>query len=336
VYEEVRRYFTLFARSIVDLKGKKQAVQPYEVISERQTPFADLPPFVGREDEWQFLQSALRRASDECTLQTVLVRGPAGVGKSRLVWELRDWAQKQDEVYWVDLVQYDTSERLPSHGLNALLRGRFGLTVDMDEEHTLALLYERVLQEGLFADPESARRAAGYFAFILGLHASDSALHQLGDKLRWEETFLVVKDWLERRAAEGVTVWFIEDIQKGDADTAAFFDWALQMHWHTPALVIMTAREEDFDSHSLWHAPLERWLQQERLVELHLREISPPVIAQAIETMAGGHIPPALALRIAEHTEGNPLFATEIVLLLKERGILEDAQVDWQQLARPA
>ena len=335
VYEEVRRYFTLFARSVVDVKGKKQAVQPYEVIGERQVPFADLPPFVGRDVEWQFLQDALAKARQERTLQTVLVRGPAGVGKSRLVWELRDWVQKQPEVYWVDLVQYDTSERLPSHGLNALLRSRLGLPVEMDEQQTLALLHERLQQEGLFGDPESTRRAADHFSFILGVSAPDPALQQSDSRSRWEDAFLAVKDWLERRDPEGMTVWFIEDIQKGDADTAAFFEWALQVPWRAPALVILTAREEDFDPQSSWHAPLERWLQQDTVLELHLREIPPPVIAQAIECMAGGQIPPELALRIAEHTEGNPLFATEIVLLLKERGILDGVQEDWQHLALP-
>jgi len=335
VYEEVRRYFTMFTRPVIDVKGKKQAVQPYEVVSERQVPFADLPPFVGREQEWQFLQDALVKARQANSLNAVLVRGPAGVGKSRLIWELRDWVQKQTEVYWVDQVQYDTSARLPSHGLNVLLRTRFGLPVDMDGQKVLALLHERVLEEGLFNDPEEARRAADYFAFILGFSSPDITLQQLDGKFRWEEAFLAVKDWLERRAANGTTVWFIEDIQKGDADTAAFFEWALQMPWRSPILVIMTAREEDFGPHSQWSPPLGRWLQQNRISELHLREIAPPIIAQAIECMAGGHVPPELAMRIAEHTEGNPLFATEIVLLLKERGILDDAQVRWQQLALP-
>jgi len=96
VHDEVQRYFTLAYRPAVELKGKKLAVQPYEVVAERSIPFLNLPPFVGREKEWEQIQAALQETVAQNKLQVVMIRGAAGVGKSRLVWELRDWLQRQE------------------------------------------------------------------------------------------------------------------------------------------------------------------------------------------------------------------------------------------------
>ena len=335
VFEEVRRYFTLFARPVVELKGKKQAIQPYEVVNERQVPFVDLPRFVGRDQEWELLQRALRRSIEQRRLQVVAVRGPAGVGKSRLVWELRDWVQKQPEVYRVDLVQYDSSERLPSHGLNALIRNRFRLTLEMEEDELLAQLQEAMATENPIGDTQKEILAAEYFAFVLGFTRPGFRLNQLDSKSKWEEVFVTIKEWMERRALQNPWVWFIEDSQKGDADTAAFLEWALQVDWLGPVLVVLTAREEDFSPETQWYAPLNRWVQKGWVEEIRLREISPEVLAESIVSMAEGQIPRQVALHIAEHTEGNPLFATEVVLLLKERGIIGNASIDWAQVALP-
>jgi len=69
------------------------------------------------------------------------------VGKSRLVWELREWFLRQERLYRLDVVQYDHSERLPSHGLNALIRSRFNLPYLMNEENVFTRLKEQMRQE---------------------------------------------------------------------------------------------------------------------------------------------------------------------------------------------
>src|SRR5262249_1332152 len=55
------------------------------------------PPFVGRSDEWARL-TALWRSSEAGRTQLVLVSGEPGIGKTRLVEELRSWCAHRGAV----------------------------------------------------------------------------------------------------------------------------------------------------------------------------------------------------------------------------------------------
>jgi class 3 adenylate cyclase/tetratricopeptide (TPR) repeat protein len=334
VYEEVRRFFTLAMQPAVELKGKKQAIQPYQVIEERDAPLVDMLHFVGRETEWDQLQSLLQKAIEEASLQVVVLRGVAGIGKSRLVWELRDWIQRQSTIYQVDMVQYDHSARLPSHGLNTMIRNRFNLPLALEDEAVLERLRAGVTEELTRVDPEREILAVEFFAFLTGILRPDFNIYDMDGKSKWDGAYAELKAWLEKHARRDPWIWFLEDAQKGDLDTANFVNWALHSDWHSPALIVITLREEDFTPASYWYSLLNRWLQAGEVTEIALREISPEVLSAALATMLEGAVPKELAQRIAEHTEGNPLFATELVLFLHERGLL-DSHATWKHTDLP-
>ena len=327
VYEEVRRFFDLSLRPAIELKGKKHTIQPFEVLSERKIPMVDLPPFVGREAEWGLIQSTLRKAVQEKTLKALFVRGPAGVGKSRLAWELREWAQRAPELYRLDVIKYDHSEHHPSHGLNAMIRSRFRLPLELSEEAILERLSKNIAAEHPSARNGRGPLAVEFFAFVLGIMRADFQIQSMDGLAKWQNAFLEIKSWMELHAVQEPWLLVLEDVQKGDADTAAFLDWAFKMDWRSPVFVLITAREEDFSPDCYWFEPLSRWTQNGQVKELRLREIEPSTLAQALLHLGNGIINEPLALRIAEHTEGNPLFAIELVLLLKEQGI-ENSSVE--------
>jgi class 3 adenylate cyclase/tetratricopeptide (TPR) repeat protein len=324
VYDEVRRYFNVALRPAVEIKGKKQVIQPYEVFSERTTPQIELPPFVGREQEWGKIQALLDECLQSDVTRIALIRGAAGVGKSRLTWELREWAQhRQDQLFRLDVIQYDHSERLPSHGLNTLIRNRFQLSLELNEESILDQLARRLPEE--YPDAPKGREtiAVEFFAFVLGILRSDFQIASMDGAGKWRNAFLEIKSWLESQARREPWIIILEDAQKGDADTAAFFNWALTMEWNAPIFVVVTVREEDFGPECYWHQPITHWVNDGLVEEIRLREIQPKILAQALTPLGDGLISESMALRIAEHTEGNPLFATELALLIKDQGISE-------------
>ncbi len=333
VYDEVRRFFTLEVQSAIAVKGKKQEVQPYEVISERVTPLMEMPKFVGREQEWGQLQTVLQEAVEQRTLRVVALRSMAGVGKSRLIGELRDWIQREPTSYRVDVAQYDHSQRLPAHGLNLLIRNRFQLPIELDEASLLLRLRENLLAENPFVEAGREALTIEFLAFALGLLRPDFKIISMDGNGKWDGVFVEVKQWMEGQARNAPWVWVLEDVQKGDAETAAFLDWALQMKWSAPVLVLVSAREEDFLPQGHWYGPISRWVKDGLASEIRLRELPPDVLAQALVTMGAGAISETLAHRIAEHTEGNPLFATELVLFLKDRELLVESK--WEKAKLP-
>jgi len=334
VYEEVRRFFVLVVQPPVELKGKKQAIQPYEVVEERQNPLVNMPRFVGREKEWGQIHAILQNTIDTNTLQVLLLRGAAGIGKSRLVWELREWLQSQPIIYRVDVVQFDHSARLPSHGVNSLIRNVFNLPLDLSDEALIKRLQTGVFEEYTSVDPARATLAVEFFAFLTGVLQEDFHIYDMDGRNKWEGAYAELKAWLERHAQLEPWIWVLEDTQKGDMDTANFIEWALHSDWRSPVLIIITVREEDFTPASNWYKPLIHWVKDGLIQEIHLREIPPDILAPGLATMLEDSIPAALARRIADHTEGNPLFATEMVLFLHEHGLL-NSQKDWQHTDLP-
>ncbi len=320
VYDETRRYFDVSIKPAIELRGKKHTIQPYEVLDERATPLVELPAFVGRDQEWQILQTCLQRCRTENRLEPLFIRGAAGVGKSRMTWELREWAQHQSELFRFDIIQYDHSERLPSHGLNSLIRNRFNLPLELGEDAILAQLAARLPEEYPGVQPGRETTTVELLAFVLGIQRPEFQIASLDGPAKWGNAFAEIKAWIEANARQEPWVIIFEDAQKGDADTVAFLEWAIRIPWHAPVFILLTAREEDFGAECYWFAPLQKWTEAGLVEEIRLKEIRPDMLAQTLIPLGGGMISPAMAERIAEHTEGNPLFAIETALLIMEQG----------------
>jgi hypothetical protein len=100
-YSHIRGVFQVRQLSPIQLKGKTEPVPVYQVISSKPRAFR-MPSrgvwgietqMVGREEELLRLQGALELAAENNRLQTVLIFGEAGMGKSRLLYEFRNWLQ---------------------------------------------------------------------------------------------------------------------------------------------------------------------------------------------------------------------------------------------------
>src|SRR5262249_51845523 len=290
------------------------SVQAFEVAWEREdTPGAG-PPFVGREREWDELVFGLGRAQSERTLDVLIVRGPTGVGKTRLLHEFALHLERQRTPMRIDVCHFDHSERLPSHGLASLVRARFHLPLHLEEEDVLARLRDRMRRENPFVERGRQDLAIEFFAFVLGILRPDFRIAALDGPGKWEGAFVEIKRWMEGWAAREPWVWLLHDAHRADAETCAFLGWALRPRLAAPVLVVLSARDEELAA----DAPPARWLAAGRAREIRLRELPVEVLAQALAGANEAGMPLAAARRIAEHTEGNPLFATELALLLRD------------------
>src|SRR5215213_589815 len=98
-YELVRGIFDVQKQSPITVKGKAEPLQTYVVQRVRPRAFrlgrrgveGVTTRMVGRETEFQVIQSALEKSIADRRVTVVTVKGDAGLGKSRLIYEFEAW-----------------------------------------------------------------------------------------------------------------------------------------------------------------------------------------------------------------------------------------------------
>lgn len=324
LYQEVRRYVEVLPRPTLPLKGKSLPMQPYEVRRERDAAGTLAMPFAGRGREFALLSAELERALAERTMRVVVVRGPAGVGKTRLVTELRDRLEGDDQLFRFDRVEYDRADLVPAGGLAALVRHRFHVDPEADEQQTLEALRAAAPEE---LGPLPDERQLDFLAFLLGLRSPGSGIGALGTEAVWTGAYVAVQSWMQARARTDPWVVTLEDAHFGDPETAAFLDHSLNVGWDAPVFVVITVREEDFSAGSDWHERVTRWVAEGRATEIVLQELATGDLTDALMALPDHFLSRATAQRVAEHAEGHPLFALELVDYLATEGALVDQRL---------
>jgi class 3 adenylate cyclase len=125
-------YFTWHALPAIHVKGKSESISPFEVLAIRQAvglhQATSTLPIVGRKEELQQICAKLELAKAKAKKgQIVGITGEAGIGKSRLVAEVIEFALKQGyQVYAGECQSYATKS--PYLVWQPLWRALFGLS----------------------------------------------------------------------------------------------------------------------------------------------------------------------------------------------------------------
>jgi DNA-binding SARP family transcriptional activator len=257
------------------------------------------PPLVGREPERARL-GALWRAADGGRAQLALVTGEPGIGKSRLVEELRSWCAHggaltaEARAYAAEgAVAYGPVVAwLRSDGIAPRLRR-------MERAHATELA--RLLPEletelaGLARPeplPEAEQRGRLFAAVARALLAPGAPLLLVADDLQWF-----------------------------DVPTLQFMHYLLRAEPAAPLLVAATARREELDAgHPV--GELTTGLQAlGRFSELPLARLSRAETRLLAERLRGARLGDAEAERLFAGSEGNPLFLVEAVRAAPEDAV---------------
>jgi ABC-type oligopeptide transport system substrate-binding subunit/class 3 adenylate cyclase len=317
----------------LELKGKSEPVAAFPVAGiaaagrvQRGLPGVETR-LVGRSRELGLGREALEalRAGRGGVL---VVSGDAGIGKTRLLDELRVLAEK-DGSSWLEGRCVSYGESLPYWPFRDLLRGEWiGAGAEEPELRVRVGLRRRL--EQLFNG-----KADELYPYLGGLlevaleHEAEARTSQLSpEALQWR-TFEVVGQLFARLAESAPLVLALEDLHWADSTSVLLLEQLLSLAEDAPVLLVLSLRPER--DHSAWG------LREHAVREFPhlLREIDLGPLGDADGELLAALVAPAtlpaeLERRVLEAADGNPFFLEELVRSLADVGALVRTDDGWR------
>jgi hypothetical protein len=230
-HKMTRDFFEFEPLGKVQVKGKEEPVEAYELIKATgvetriQAAVAKgLTKFVGRQTEIAALKEAFGKAQSGSG-QVVAIVGEAGMGKSRLLLELRRMLPGEEHTYLEGrCLHYGGSMAyLP---LLDILRSYFGIEEDNQEFPIKKKMKEKI--NGL---DEKLRGILPPLEEILSLKVEDEEYIKLEPPQRREKTFEAVRDLLIRESQSRPLVVALEDLHWIDRTSEELLTYLMGGGW---------------------------------------------------------------------------------------------------------
>jgi predicted ATPase len=303
------------------IKGVAQPVQLFRVEGIawagsliEAAALAELSPLTGRDHEISLLRDRWEQAQEGMG-QVVLLVGEPGLGKSRLVYTLKEHVLGEMVEGSVDapVIEWRCSPHFRDTRLYPAI-DFFERALDFGREEPPEVRFDRLLHrlnEYDLARPETVP----LWASLLSLPTTDRfpAL-TLSPARQREETFRTMLEWLRTRAARQPVLFIIEDLHWVDASTLEFLEQFLAEGLHDSILALLTFRPE-------FKPP---WPAIANQTSLALNRLTRRQAADLIRKKSGGALSDAVVEQVYERTGGVPLFVEEFTKMVQESGPLSE------------
>jgi class 3 adenylate cyclase/tetratricopeptide (TPR) repeat protein len=296
-YLAVRDRFRTEELPPASVKGKRAPLRVWRVLGQGPAR-AVRARFVGRARELSELRARLDEAARTGTARTATIVAGPGVGKTRLLAELRDEADAR----WLQGACVPSGEGVTFRPIERILRQALG---SADADVTEAL--ERRLLE---IEPHAGERRwlGARLAPLLGSDAREPSRSQAISPV---ELALACGRLL---SSDRPSVVAVEDLHWAEPVLLELLEGLAETLAETPVLFVATARPQLLERHPSWDA--EAVIRLPELSVEESRELITDLVARA-------SVPEEALRELIERAGGNPLFAVEYARLVAEGGTRE-------------
>ncbi|RZL85953.1 MAG: adenylate/guanylate cyclase domain-containing protein [Variovorax sp.] len=264
--------------------------------------------FVGRHVELAQVLHTLDTVRDTQSGLTIFVSGDAGIGKSRLVEELRIQAKLQGfDIPMVQVLDFGVGQGRDA--VPTILRAVIGVPAS-DDEGDRRRAVQHAIDRGLIVEDEEL-----FVNELLDLHqplplkAIFDAMDNATRQRRSCETLAAV---LRRTAALRPLLVTIEDIHWASAELPSYIASLAEASTRGPIILVVTSRIRAESLHPSWRC----WIGGSPALTIDLAPLTPP----ESQLLAGPVVEESnrFALRCIERAEGNPLFLEQLLRMSNE------------------
>jgi class 3 adenylate cyclase/tetratricopeptide (TPR) repeat protein len=293
------------------LKGLPQPMRVHRVIQPAGVPsrFDDaggmLSPYVGRNADLQSLLD-IWRDTNRGRGRAVLISGEPGVGKSRLVHELRQIVKDQPHS-WLECRCSSYNQPDAFRPMIELLERGLGFQSKEKAEERLARL-ERALDRTGIDDTDAVAVLAPLFSL-----SARTASPPLEPDLQRHRTHELILRWAHALASLQPLLLLVEDLQWADPSTLEVFRRLSESLSGTRVMLIGTAR----------HGFRPSWADSASVSQIGLAPLSNDEVRALVARIVNKHeLPEPVVDRVVADAAGIPLFAEEITSMLLESNSL--------------
>jgi class 3 adenylate cyclase/tetratricopeptide (TPR) repeat protein len=275
-----------------------------------------LTPFVARSKELAGLDALWARALTRVTTGA-LVRGEAGIGKSRLVHELKARVARGPG----QVLELHCSPDAQGTALRPVAEGlarRFGILDDDPADRRL-----HKLERGLAALGSLSADNVWLIARLLSIPIDkpSAPLDTSAQNVR-KRMLDAILDMVRAVASQQPALVVVEDLHWADPSTLELLEMALERLQDEPVMFVLTARPE-------FQAPWTTRLEDANLSRLSLSDSE-----QMIRHLAGQRqLPHEVLEELPPRSEGVPLFVEELARAVLDSGLLADRGDRYELLA---
>ena len=318
----------------LETRRKKEKVSIFRVIAEKPVAFRMYAhgiegvetEMVNREAEMLRLQNTLLYTIEDQSTQMVTIVGPAGIGKSRLVYEFIHWAETRAAPFKLLLARATPEmQEKPYALLKSLLTLQFNIQRSDHPDQ-----YYQKLESGIKDHLTQNNEMAHLLGYLAGFNMSDSPFIKAlanNPQLLTTRARKMVFQWIAQLCDASTTLIIFQDIHLADPDTLDLLSEIITDDGQKRLMVVNVARPSLYDFRPNWgsgltfHTRLDLHPLDKRDSQTLLRTILQKVT----------DLPKQFVDTLVERSEGIPFYLEELIKkLLDDRVIIKDSNSVWR------
>ena len=319
----------------LEVKGKTEPVRAWRVAAAKSQPgslrgIAGLrSELVGRDREVAQLRAAVD-AVEQGRGQIVSVMGEAGLGKSRLVAELRDaLAGSRGNLQWLEGRSLSFESSTPYAPFVDILGNCLGVQTGWDD----AANYQQIRRQVAALFPQQPDEIAPFLASVLGIRVTGLDAERLAflepPQLRGL-TFAAVARFFETLSADAPLVLFFDDVHWIDPSSLELLESLLPLTDRASLLILLAFRPRRQESSWRLHETAQRDFSH-RYSAIPLQ----PLDAEQSRQLVGNllhveDLPEKVRRMILDKSEGNPFFVEEVIRSLLDAKLVVQSNGHWR------